>query len=310
MTWIMLAACGQYVDAEDALAGSATAIDASVELPDRSEMNYATTLNHYGQQALLSMHSSWEPVGIAVDAEGSSEISAEMRMVEYSEMLESIEAQVVLGDALSNLAAVDPDTLESKEERLAYWMNTYNLWVIQAILSTLSDNPDYVGVESDNFVMFTTSYIQVGEYALTPNQIEHGVIRGDAYAWENYFIDQPELLAQAQSWHETLWGGDVVDARIHVGLNCASRSCPDIIAGAFRAETLDEDLDALAVVFANNEGKGASASGVSYLFSWYAADFDAHYGSVSAFLDAYREGGSSGVNLDGRLYYDWRLNGR
>ena len=101
-----------------------------------------------------------------------------------------------------------------------------------------------------------------------------------------------------------------MDARIHVGLNCASRSCPDIIAGAFRAETLDEDLDALAVVFANNEGKGASASGVSYLFSWYAADFDAHYGSVSAFLDAYREGGSSGVNLDGRLYYDWRLNGR
>ena len=314
MIWMMLAACGQYVDAEDALVGSTTDgtnsanIDATVELPDRSEMSAATSLQHYGQTAVMNIHTTWESVAIA-QSDGS-ESSAEMRLVEYTEILESIEARVVLADALANLAAVDPDTLESGDEQLAYWMNTYNIWVVQAILDRLVEDPSYAGVESDDFIIFTTSYVQVGEYSLTPNQIEHGIIRGDDYAWENYFIDQDELLAQAQQWHESLWGGGTLDARIHTGLNCASRSCPDIIGGAFRAETLDEDLDAMAAAFVNNDAKGAGPSGISQLFSWYRGDFEADYGSGMAFITAHRDGGISDVDLDNTLNYDWRLNGR
>ena len=102
----------------------------------------------------------------------------------------------------------------------------------------------------------------------------------------------------------------MVDARIHAGINCASRSCPDIIAGAFRAETLDADLDTLAAAFVNNSAKGVSADGISQLFSWYGGDFEADYGSNEAFIEAFRDGGTAGVNMDGRLNYDWRLNGR
>ncbi len=307
MFWMTLVACGQYVDAGEALVGN-DAIDATIELTDRSELSAATTLQHYGQSALLAAHTAWEPVGIAqVDG---SEVAAEMRLVEYSEILASIEAQVVLADALANLAAVDPDGLESVDEQLAYWMNSYNLWVIQAILDRLAADPDYAGVESDGFAIFTTAYIQVGEYALTPNQLEHGLIRGDDYAWDNYFVDQPELLAKAQEWHAALWGDGPIDARIHAGLNCASRSCPDIIAGAFRAETLDADLDALAAAFVSNPAKGAGPDGVSTLFSWYRADFEADYGSSEAFIAAHREGGTTGVDLETTLSYDWRVNGR
>ncbi|MDG1481522.1 MAG: DUF547 domain-containing protein [Myxococcota bacterium] len=308
MIWMMLAGCGQYVDAGETLVDGSVAIDVSVELPDRSEMNYATTLQHYGQSALLSAHTSWESVSVLQN--DGAESAAEMRMVEYSELLNSIEARVVLADALANLAAVDPSTLASPNEQLAYWMNVYNLWVVQAILDRLSSDPAYVGVESDDFLIFTTAYIQVGEFALTPNQIEHAIIRGDDYAWENYFIDQPELLDQAQRWNADLWGGETVDARIHAGLNCASRSCPDLIAGAFRAETLDADLDALAAAFVNNPTKGAGPNGVSTLFSWYGADFEADYGSGEAFIAAHRDGGTDGVNMDSSLFYDWRLNGR
>jgi hypothetical protein len=307
MIWMMLAACGQYVEAGEALVGN-DAIDATIELPDRSEMNYATSLQHYGQSALMSTHTTWESIAVA-QADGS-EVSAEMRWMEYSEILASIEAQVVLADALANLAAVDPDTLESADEQLAYWMNSYNLWVAQAILDRLSEDPSYVGVESDDFAIFTTSYVQVGEFALTPNQIEHGIIRGDQYAWDNYFVDQAELLTAAQGWNEALWGGEPIDARIHAGLNCASRSCPDILAGAFRAETLDADLDALAAAFVNNPSKGAGEYGISTLFSWYGADFAADYGSGEAFIAKHRDGGTSGVELGVSLNYDWRLNGR
>ena len=217
---------------------------------------------------------------------------------------------MVLADALANLAAVDPDALVSPEERLAYWMNTYNLWVVQAILDKLVDDPGYIGIESDNFVIFSTAYVQVGDVALTPNQLEHGVIRGDEYAWDNYFPEQEALLEQAQQWHESLWEGGTVDARIHAGLNCASRSCPDILGGAFRAERLDADLNALAAAFVNNPAKGASSAGISQLFSWYGDDFEADYGSVEAFISAHRDAGLDGVDLTARLSYDWRLNGR
>ena len=308
MIWMMHAACGQYIDAGETLVDGSEVIDVSVELPDRSEMNYATTLQHYSQSALMGTHTSWESVSLLQN--DGSESSAEMRMVEYSELLNSIEAQVVLADALANLAAVDPSTLESADEQLAYWMNVYNLWVVQAILDRLRSDPSYVGVESDDFLIFTTAYVQVGEFSLTPNQIEHAIIRGDDYAWENYFIDQPELLDQAQRWNADLWGGEALDARIHAGLNCASRSCPDLIAGAFRAETLDADLDALAAAFVNNPTKGAGPSGISTLFSWYGADFEADYGSREAFIEAHRDGGTDGVNMDSSLFYDWRLNGR
>lgn len=306
MLLMTLVACGQYVDAGEAMAGRT--IEASVELPDRSEMSIATTLRHYSQAALLEEHTSWEDVEIEM-ADGSL-AAAEMRMVAYSELLDSIEAQVVLADALANLAAVDPSSLVSTEERLAYWMNTYNLWVVQAILDKLVDEPGYVGIESDNFAIFSTAYVQVSGYALTPNQIEHGIIRGDDYAWENYFSESDDLLAQAQQWHETLWDGGTVDARIHTGLNCASRSCPDIIGGAFRADQLDADLDALAAAFVNNPTKGAGGDGISQLFSWYSADFEADSGSVEAFIAAHRGDGIDGVDLTTRLNYDWRLNGR
>ena len=54
MLWMTLTACGQYVDAGEALTGGT--ITASVELPDRSELSGATTLRHYSQAALMAEH--------------------------------------------------------------------------------------------------------------------------------------------------------------------------------------------------------------------------------------------------------------
>jgi hypothetical protein len=99
-----------------------------------------------------------------------------------------------------------------------------------------------------------------------------------------------------------------VDARIHVGINCASVGCPDLGAGAWQAATLDADLDAAAVRFVDHPGKGAGPGGVSQLFRWFVADFEGSHGGVQAFVSRYRTGGDGDVDYDATLDYDWSLN--
>ncbi len=146
-----------------------------------------------------------------------------------------------------------------------------------------------------------------GGVALSLNQVEHGIVRGD--------FDHPSLngLETAtrmaiEGFHTELWDGDAPDPRLHVALNCASISCPDLGATtpqAFRAATLEAQLVSLARRFLANPLKGAGPNGISSLFSWYRADF---VEGVEAFIEAYREDGLTGVDTSRLLPYDWTLN--
>lgn len=294
---LLLIGCGQYVPADAAIHTSSDAAGA-LELATRDELAAATTLSHYGQESLMGLHT-----------EADTWAGGESRFVDYAAMEGSIEAQVVLADALANLASVDPTVLADGDERLAYWLNLYNLATIQGVLAERAADPDYPGVSRDDFALFNTAYVSVGDELLSLNQIEHAIIRGDAWALDNYFTDdQADLRAQAESWHADLWDGAAIDARIHVGLNCASLGCPDVLDGAFRAGDLDATLDELATRFVDHPGKGAGPDGISQLFSWFTADFAGSHGSVEAFVEQYRTGGAGDVDFDRQLEYDWGLN--
>ena len=296
MILLLLAACGQFVPADQALSDGNTALAADVNLATREELVAVEQLAHYSQDGLLRYHT-----GDVMWGGGTA------RGVDYAGILASAEARVTLADSLANLGAVAPAALQGQDEQLAFWMNLYNVWVVQGIVTTLEADPDYPGVESDEWALFNTAFVQVGGLELTLNQVEHCVIRGDEQSFELY-VEDAAMEAQLWAWHEALWEGGVVDARIHVGMNCASVGCPDITAGAWQPATLDSDLDAAATRFLAHPGKGAGPDGISTLFSWFAGDFEASHGGARAFVEAYREGGSSGVNYDTYLPYSWELN--
>lgn len=312
MIWLSLIACGQLVSAPEALQG-ADNISATVDLAGIEELEGATRLEYYALHGLLDYHvkeSDWSGGAI--------------RLVDYEAMLASAEARVAVADVLTYLATVDPSALESREERLAYWLNTYNAWTLQGVLSQLAEDPDWIGVESSTwdgeetgvtFAMFNVTYVAVGDELFTLNAIEHGIIRGDPYALGelegfedvDYFGGDAEQIAQAKAWHEELWGGDPVDARIHMALNCASYGCPDIGDFAWRGATIDADLTAAAARFLQHPGKGAGPDGISSLFSWFRGDFEGSHGSAQGFIEAYRED-TGDVNYDAFLDYSWQLN--
>ena len=312
MLWLSLLACGQLVSAPEALQG-ADNISATVELAGIEVLETTPRLEYYAWHGLLDYHV------VETDWEGGS-----IRLVDYDAMLASPEAQVALADVLTYLASVNPSLLESKEERLAFWLNTYNAWAVQGVLSQRALDPAWPGVEASTwdgeetgvtFAMFNVTYVAVQDQLFTLNAIEHGIVRADAYALGelegfedvDYFGGSAEQIAQAKAWHEELWGGEPLDARIHVGLNCASYGCPDIGMGAWRAATLDEDLDAAARRFVAHPLKGAGPDGISSLFSWFGADFAGSHGGAQAFVEQYREG-TSDVNFDAYLPYSWELN--
>lgn len=122
---------------------------------------------------------------------------------------------------------------------------------------------------------------------------------------KRYTLDQVE--------HEML--RPMGDPRIHFAINCASRSCPRLIATPYVAVELDAQLDTVAAAFAADPAQVRLEEGkllVNPLLDWFAKDFE-KAGGVRAFLrDRAPEGPvKKHLSGDGKiefLDYDWRLN--
>lgn len=171
-----------------------------------------------------------------------------------------------------------PRSSWTREEKMAYWINVYNAFTVQLIL-------DHYPVKSIRKIpnAWDKKFINIGDKVYTLNQIEHEILR------PNY-----------------------KDARIHFAVNCASISCPKLHNKAFRAETLNKDLEMLTKEFVNDskrnnlEGKNIK---VSQLFDWYAEDFTKGQ-SVIDFLNKYANTPIAPKAKLGYMEYNWNLNNR
>jgi hypothetical protein len=110
------------------------------------------------------------------------------------------------------------------------------------------------------------------------------------------------------------------DPRIHFAIVCASLSCPRLANRAYRAETLDAQLDDAARRFVNdvtrnNFDVAQKTAFLSSIFDWFHEDFERAAGSVPKYVERYVEDPAIRAALrEGRLAvrhldYDWELNG-
>lgn len=183
------------------------------------------------------------------------------------------------------LAAADPKR-GTKAERLAFWINAYNAVCLQQVLDLILgkgfQGRDLEGVRAvggDGFF-----------------RRKAAVVAGRPMS-----LDEIETRARALG-----------DPRVHFAVNCASRSCPPLRAGAWRAATLDRDLEEAARSFLRSP-QGLRIEGgrlrVSPILKWYARDFGGREG-VRAFLAARIPPSARPLLARGLSYlrYDWRLN--
>jgi hypothetical protein len=230
----------------------------------------------------------------------------EAGMVDYAG---AIHDQADLSRTVAHVAAVSPDSsptrFASDDDRLAYWINTYNAWVVHAVLA---------------------------RYPIAS-------VRDVRPPWPLFFL--PRLAGFFYLQRITVGGkemsllsleNDLIlrrfpDPRIHFALNCASESCPRLPRRAFRGESLEEALEAEARRFIRDPRNLSvrPEEGVVHLssiFDWYERDFvawlETHHpaapatlrGYVALYLDedaAIRLASCTGCRIE-FIPSDWALN--
>jgi hypothetical protein len=207
----------------------------------------------------------------------------------------------------NNLKAMDLALLASREERTAFWINLYNVIVIHGVIALgIRDSVK----EVRNF--FQGVYYQVGGHLFCPDDMEHGVLRGNRrppYALFRRFRGQDPRLKYIV---------EPLDPRIHFTLVCGSASCPFI--DVYTPENLEWELDTAARAFINSGSVALNREemsiSLSSIFKWYAQDFGSTQGERLRFLARFRDNEEErrfiATNADGLQVtyqpYDWRLN--
>lgn len=198
-----------------------------------------------------------------------------------------IKADMARLDAtLALMAAENPEAL-SRPDRIALYINAYNLWTIRLIMDHW---PKITSIkEAGGFLAspWKRSFVRLGGRTLSLDDIEHGILRRQ-----------------------------YPDPRLHFVLNCASKSCPPLLSVPYRGEVLEAMLEERTRACLNDPA-GARVEGgrlrLIRIFDWYAEDFggrDGQWGFVRRFA-----GPALGAALDALadrrpVYddYDWSLN--
>lgn len=144
----------------------------------------------------------------------------------------------------------------TRQQRMAFWINAYNAFTLRAIVDHYPIRSGWLTRQPRNSIrqiegVWTDITWQAAGRAVTLDDIEHRILR-------------PEFM----------------DARVHFAINCASVSCPPLAAEAYRARTLDDQLDEAARSYlARAEGLQIEGDTlrVSSIFKWYGDDFVEQY---------------------------------
>ncbi len=193
-----------------------------------------------------------------------------------------------------NLAAA----LDTRDEKLAFWVNVYN-GMVQYLLT---ESPNLYDDRGD---FFGTPRFTVAGQELSPNEMEHGIIRGGENRLGLGFI--PQLFPSTFERTFRIKGGD---SRVHFALNCGASDCPPV--AIYSPATFDEQIDASVRAYLADHSEIAERDGdrvlvTSPLFQWFKGDFRDHDG-VDDFLVDYGVLTGDNKNIK-REYedYDWTL---
>lgn len=168
---------------------------------------------------------------------------------------------------LKAVETFDAAALKTDREKMAFWINAYNVQMLQHILDAPRVTDVLAGGAANRF--FKTKYRTAGK-ALSLDDIEHVILRRQDGP------DAVKALAVAR-----------LDPRLHVGLNCAAVSCPTLLRTGLTPANLDAVLDDAMKAFADSP-RHFRADGrtyvVSSLLDWFGADFDATGAPAGDFL--------------------------
>lgn len=190
--------------------------------------------------------------------------------------------ETTLDTYISYLDKTSATSSWSENKQKAFWINAYNAYTIKLILENypLKSIND---IKKDGKTAWKIPFAKVGRSTYTLDHIEHKILRKKLF-----------------------------DPRIHVGVNCASDSCPKLGNIAFTEENIEAILENLMTDFINDSSRNKLSKKkvqISSIFDWFQDDFTKN-GSVIAYLNKYA---TTEINSNAKisyLKYDWSLNSK
>lgn len=188
--------------------------------------------------------------------------------------------QTQLDSYLNYLEKANPNNLKSDNAKKAFWINAYNAYTIKLILNHYPLK-SILDIKVDGKNAWETPFAKVGGKTYTLNHIEH------------------EILRKQYS-----------DPNIHVGVNCASVSCPALPNTAFTEKNIDALLTKNMKSFVNDAVRNSIKKDtleLSQIFNWFQDDFTKK-GSLIDFINLHS---TIKVNKDAKVSYkayNWNLN--
>ena len=191
---------------------------------------------------------------------------------------------------LRSISKTDPKSLGSQEEKIAFWVNTYNALTLRGILEfyPLDSIKDKVSFLPFGYNIWKDYKIEIAGKERSLDDIEHKILRKKG------------------------------EPRIHFVLVCASIGCPRLALEAYRGDDLDKQLDEQTRRFLNDPEKTRldrknKTVHLSKIFSWFEEDFGGSDEAVLQFVANFRPEEERDLLLKGSpsidyLDYDWSLN--
>jgi hypothetical protein len=174
--------------------------------------------------------------------------------VDYAELearrerLEAVVLQLAAASPVSH-----PDRFPTDEDRLAYWLNAYNIFTLQAIIA---EYPISSVWKTRDGQFFQRRRHTAGGAPISLDDIEHEILRGE-----------------------------FAEPRIHFAINCGSNGCPALRPSAYVGDRLRDTLRTATRQFLDNEWNcridhAARRVFISRIFKMYAQDFAGAHGST------------------------------
>lgn len=215
-----------------------------------------------------------------VDSEGN---------VDYS----SLEADKTVEEFTSWLETFDKKSLKAVNEKIAFWINAYNMLIIYSVIIRLRKDSEYADTGNQGRLQ------RLAFFYKTKHKI----------GGKKYNFSQIEKVLRSAS-----------DPRVHFAMSCASQSCPALRNSLYTTKNLDHELDNVTWAFIRSPkgsrlDKENKTLHLSAIFKWYGKDFEKASESILSFVEKYLRNEDRDFVKANRseikvsfLPYDWGLN--
>jgi len=188
-------------------------------------------------------------------------------------------------DALVEQIGTTDTSQMNRQQKLVFFINAYNILAARGILD--GSSPDSL---LGRYLYFKRDKYLVAGKIFTLHALEHELIR------------------------------PLKEPRIHFAIVCASQSCPILQREAYTLKRLDQQLDAAAKNFINDQERNrfdatTRRAELSSIFKWFEEDFVEAAGSLQAYLAPMVDNENVSELLEQEAFkisylkYDWSLNG-